>query len=106
MAAECGLIGTPAIFVNNSIISYTKELERRYDLVYNYSESLNDQESSISKAIELIEKPNLKSIWMNKSNAMMSNQINLTAMMVWFIENYPKSFFEYKKNPLIQYEFR
>ena len=106
MASECAMIGTPAIFVNNANISYTKEQELKYDLVYNFSESSEDQRKSIQKAIELIQIPALKTIWKEKQTKMMKDQIDLTAFMVWFVENWPSSFKIIKENPGFQERFK
>lgn len=105
MASECALLGTPAIFVNNAKISYTKEQETKYDLVYNFSESEEDQEKSIQKAKELIKKTDLKASWKEKNKKMLSEQIDLTSFMVWFIENYPDSEKIMKENPEYQDRF-
>jgi predicted glycosyltransferase len=106
MSSECAMMGTPAIFVNNANISYTKEQEFRYDLVYNYSESQLDQQKSIQKAIALIQLPDLKKVWYTKWQRMISDQIDLTAFMVWFVENYPHSFKIMKGNPEYQFTFK
>jgi predicted glycosyltransferase len=106
MTSECAIMGTPAIFVNNANISYTQEQESQYDLVYNYSESEADQEKSLSKAIELMQIHDLKNVWKAKCKKMLKDQIDLTAFLVWFIENWPASFKIMKENPDYQYNFR
>jgi len=66
------------------------ELEQKYGLIYSY----NDQYSAMKKAIELIQKPNLKEEWKKKKEKMLKDKIDVTEFMVWFIENYPKSYIE------------
>jgi predicted glycosyltransferase len=105
MASECAMIGTPSIFVNNANISYTQELEIKYDLVHNFTESPEDQEKSILKALELIRLADAKSIWKEKQVKMMNEQIDLNAFLVWFVENYPESRKIMKETPDYQYNF-
>ena len=37
---------------------------------------------------------------------LLKDKIDLTAFMVWFIENFPESFKEFKENPEIQWRFK
>ncbi|MCP4219540.1 MAG: DUF354 domain-containing protein [bacterium] len=91
MASECACLGTPAIFLDNEGRGYTDEEEERYDLVFNFTESLDDQEKSIAKGMELLTTDGIKKEWKEKQQKMLSEKIDTTAFMVWFIENYPKS---------------
>jgi hypothetical protein len=54
MASESAVVGTPAIYMDRTGRGYTDELERTYGLVYNFSDSLNDQVSAIEKACALL----------------------------------------------------
>jgi predicted glycosyltransferase len=106
MASEAAVLGTPAIFLDNDGRGYTDEEERKYGLVFNYTESLKDQDKSIQKAIELLQLPNLKQEWQKRRQKMLSEKIDVTAFMVWFIENYPESAKIMKENPDYQWNFR
>jgi len=46
------------------------ELEQKYGLIYSY----NDQYSAMKKAIELIQKPNLKEEWKKKKEKMLKDK--------------------------------
>lgn len=105
MATEAAMFGVPAIYLDNTGRCYTRELEEKYDMLYNFSESEEDQLRSVQKAIELIRMPDLKKIWHEKSKKMIEEQIDLTAFMVWFIESYPQSFKIIKENPDYQFKF-
>jgi predicted glycosyltransferase len=106
MTTEAGILGTPAIrcnsFVGENDMSNFIELEQKYGLIFNY----NNLNKAINKAFELIQKPNLKEEWQQKRETLLKDKIDVTAFMVWFIENYPESFKEMKDNPKIQYRFR
>jgi uncharacterized protein len=91
MASECAVLGTPAIYLDNNGRGYTDEEEKKYGLVFNFTESLEHQEQSIKKGIRLLETPNLKREWQKRRIKMLNDTIDLTAFMVWFIENYPAS---------------
>lgn len=102
MASECAMLGTPAIYVNNLDVGYCTEEEKKYGLAYNYRNS----NGVISKAKELFNYPNLKEEFQRRRNKMLSDKIDVTAFMVWFIENYPKSVEVMKKDPDYQYNFK
>lgn len=106
MASECACLGTPAIFHDNNGRGYTDEEESKYGLVFNYSESIEDQEKSIKKGIELLQVQNLKQKFQLHQQNMLADKIDVTTFMVWFIENYPKSVDVMKKNPDYQNRFK
>ena len=95
MASECAMLGTPAIYVNSLEVGYCTEEEKIYNLVYNFRNS-NDV---LDKAIELLNTPNLKQEWQKRRQKMLSEKIDVTAFMVWFVENYPESVKIMKENP-------
>jgi predicted glycosyltransferase len=100
-ASECAVIGTPAIYVN-TLDAGTLQEQKNLGLLYSFRSALG----VIEKAIELINTPNLKDVWKKRMAKMLSEKIDVTAFMVWFIENYPKSIKEIKNNPEIQYKFK
>lgn len=106
MTTEAAVLGTPAIrcnsFVGENDMSNFIELEQKYGLIFNF----RDPDKAINKAVELIQKPNLKEEWQKKREQLLKDKIDVTAFMVWFIENYPESFREMKENPEIQYRFK
>ena len=100
MATESAILGTPSIYVSSLVGTMGNfiALEQKYGLIFGYS----DPDKAMNKAIELIQKPNLKEEWRKKREKLLEDKIDVTAFMVWFIENYPESFREMKKNPKIQ----
>jgi len=106
MTSECAVLGTPAIFLNNKGLGYTNEEEIKFGLVYNFTESTKDQELSIKKAIELLKTPDVKKGWQKKKEKMLSEKIDVTAFLVWFIENYPESSKIMKETPDYQLNFK
>jgi len=105
MASECAVLGTHAIFCDFAGRGYTDEEENRYDLVYNFMLDEKNQEKSIEKAIELLNNSDIKDIGRQKQVDLLRDKIDVTAFIVWFIEDYPESIDVMKNNPEIQQQF-
>ena len=106
MATEAAMVGTPSIFIDNNGRFYTKELEEKYGLVFNFTASPVDQERALNKGLELLQNNNLKEHFIIKRNKMLKDKIDVTAFMVWFVENYPNSAKIMKENPDYQLRFK
>jgi hypothetical protein len=106
MTTEAAILGTPVIrcnsFVGTNDMGNFIELEHKYKLIFNY----RNPDSAIEKALTLIQDPNIKSEWNTKKQKLLSDKIDITAFMVWYIENYPGSFKEIKDNSEIWYRFK
>ena len=63
-------------------------------------------EETIQKAIELLQDPNLKNVVQYKRSCLVDEKIDVTAYMVWFIENYPESVSLMQENSDFQYTFQ
>lgn len=91
MTTEAAVLGVPAIrcnsFVGEDDMSNFIELEEKYNLIFNYS----DSEEALKKALELVQLPQLKEEWSKKRDKLLNDKIDVTAFIVWFIENYPGS---------------
>ena len=83
-------------------MGYSTEQEKRYNLVFNYRNSIG----VIEKAVELLMESNLKAKWQRKRKHLLSEKIDVTSFLVWFIENYPKSARIMKEDPDYQYRFK
>jgi hypothetical protein len=96
MTTEAAVLGVPAIrcnsFVGKDDMSNFIELEEKYNLIFNFS----DSEEALKKALELIQISGLKNEWSKKREKLLGDKIDVTAFIVWFIENYPKSLKEAK----------
>jgi predicted glycosyltransferase len=106
MAEESAMLGVPSIYLFTNSTYYTKHLENEYEIMFNYSESENDQIKAIHKGIELLQKPNLKEEWQQKRTKMLAEKIDVTAFLVWFVENYPASVDLTKQNPDFWKQFK
>jgi predicted glycosyltransferase len=106
MASECAVLGTHAIFCDFAGRGYTDEEEEKYRLVFNFKLDEESQRNSLEKAVELLENNNLKSILEKKREKLLKDKIDVTAFMVWFVENYPESFKKIRKNSKVQEMFK
>jgi len=102
MASECACLGTPAIYVNSLAVGYCTEEDIKYNLIFNFRNS----EGVIEKAIEILNTQNLKQEFQQRRQKMLSDKIDVTAFMVWFVENYPESAKIMKENLEYQWSFR
>ena len=103
MATEAGVLGVPSIFV----YSYANRLGnfdelQRYSLVYSFM----NKEEALDKTFELLVRNDLRNEWQKKRRKLLSEKIDVTKFMTWFIENYPESFQMMKENPEYQGRFR
>jgi|GEM_PF-71140 len=101
MASECAMIGTPALYIN-SISAGTLKEQENYGLLYGFRNS----NGVLEKAVELLDTPNLKKEWQKRRQDMLADKIDVTAFMVWFIENYPNSKKIMNENPEYQNKFK
>jgi hypothetical protein len=90
MASESAVLGTPAIYLNQNWLGYTNE-EEEYGLVFSFKQSLEEQEKALQKGLDLLKNPNLKAAMQETRQRFLENKIDVTAFMVWFVENFPES---------------
>ena len=100
MASEAGVLGTPAIYVNSLERCYNEDQEK-YGTVFNFRNS----DGVIKKVKELISDPDLKAKTLKGREKMLRKKIDVTAFLVWFTENYPKSAETMLANPDYQLNF-
>lgn len=105
MSAESAILGIPAIFLDQYGRGYTADLEKRYSLVYNFKLGKEDLERSIEKGFELLKKHDRTS-WQKKRDKLLAENIDVSAFMIWLIENYPDSIRIVKLNPEYQFRFK
>lgn len=82
MASEAAVLGTPAIFIDNDGRGYTDEQGQRYGLVFNFTESLEDQQLAIGKAEELMQDANTKAASVRSRSQLLAESLDTTQFMV------------------------
>jgi uncharacterized protein len=106
MASEAAMLGVPAFFLDNNGRYYTKDQEKKYGLVFNFTESETDQTKAIQKAIDLLSDQANKEEWQRRRLKMLADKINVTDFLVWFVVNYPKSHSIMKNDAAFQLKFK
>jgi len=79
-------------------------LEKKYGLCYSYR--VSEFDLLLSKISTDLATPNIKNLWLQKKEKFLSDSIDPTAFLVWFIENYPESAKIMKEYPNYQYNFK
>lgn len=106
MTSEAAIMGVPAFKCNTfaGILSVPNELENKYHLCYAYRPE--DFDKLYNHIKMLLQKTDLKKEWLLKKEKFLADKIDVTAFLVWFIENYPQSAKTMKENPDYQFRFR
>ena len=106
MAVEAAMLGIPSVRFNDFAgkISVLEELEHKYGLTFGIK--TGKPELLYQKINELLSIPDLSEEFQIRRQKMLSEKIDVTAFMVWFIENFPKSAKIMKENPDYQFNFR
>ncbi len=100
-ASEAAVLGVPTILSNPLRVGYCDE-EERVGLLH----KAFDKESIIAKIKDLAQIDEIKEKYQEKRNNLMSEMIDGTAFLTWFIESYPESKRIMKENPDYQYKFK
>jgi predicted glycosyltransferase len=106
MTSEAVVLGVPAIRCNTFVgkISYLIEEEEKYDMTYGFLP--NQVDAMLLKIKVLLNKPDLKTIWQKKRETLLADKIDVTALWLWMIENYPESMKADKNNPQFFDQFK
>lgn len=101
MASEAAVLGTPSIYVSSlaGTMGNFVELGENYDLLYSFT----DSDAVLGQAVEILREPASKKNREAKREKLLKDKIDVTAFMIWFIENYPGSFTEMQEHPEVQY---
>ncbi|SIR44143.1 DUF354 domain-containing protein [Pontibacter lucknowensis] len=82
MASEAAVLGTPSIFMDNDGRGYTDEEESRYGIVFNFSESEDDQQRAIHQAVHILEDESSQHKFKKVRDRIVSECIDTTEFMV------------------------
>lgn len=106
MTTEAAMLGTPALKCNSFAgkLAVPNEIENKYQLCFSFQP--NEVDKLFSKLDELLAEKDLKMIWQERRSRMLQDKIDVTAFMVWFVENFPKSADIMRTNPDFQLQFK
>jgi len=105
MASESAVLGTPAVYLDKNWRGYTDE-EHEAGLLFRFKSSQDDQQGAIAMGAGLLASPATGAVMQENRERFLEGKIDVTAFMVWFVENYPKSKKIMQENPDYQYEFK
>ena len=91
MMSEAAVLGIPSLRCNSFAgrIAYLEEEEKRYGLTYAFlPEQFNQLKQKLS---ELLNTPNLRDEFQKRRQKLLNDKIDVSAFMLWFVENFPKS---------------
>ncbi|MDW3193284.1 MAG: DUF354 domain-containing protein [Cytophagales bacterium] len=86
MASESALLGTPAIYLDDIGRGYTDDLET-HGLVWNFTESIEDQEKSLECAIEILQKAEMMKAFNENHRKLIANKIDVTQYLLEEVTN-------------------
>lgn len=101
MASECAVLGTPAVYVN-SMEAGTIDEQEKLGLVAHF----RNGNGVIEKAIELINDTELRKKSTIAREKLLNQNIDVTAFIIWFVENFPKSKSLIKNQPEFWNQFK
>lgn len=106
MAAEAGVLGVPFVRFNDFVgrLSYLNELENNYQLGFGHK--TNDVEGFMASIRRWLDTPNRKEVCAQRRHKMLSEKIDYSKFLAWFIENYPESRDIMKQTPDYQWNFK
>ncbi len=100
-ASEAAVLGTPAVFISTLYCGYQQD-EGRYGLLYLFSDPVSGLKDGLAKAVCLLNDPNLKKNASINRLKLLNDKIDVTEFMIWFIENYPESYYQIEADPAKQ----
>ncbi len=106
MSTEAAVLGTPSIEFDDYFheIEQMIELEQKYQLIHCYN--TNQEGEFLDKVRDLLLTENLKLVYKERQEQLLSDTIDVSAFLVWLFENHPKSTEHYFKNPSVQDRFQ
>lgn len=105
MTVEAAMLGTPSLRYSDLAgrISVLEELEHVYQLTFGIATGSDNR--MLTKLGELLDTPNLREIYQDRKRKMLTNKIDVSAFLLWFIENYPDSKKTLQQDPQFQKQF-
>ena len=81
-ASEAAVLGVPAIYIDNDGRGYTDEEEHRYGIVFNFTESEEDQALAIRKAVNILSDKTSREWYQGVRKKILADCVDTTAFMV------------------------
>jgi hypothetical protein len=85
MASEAAVLGVPAIYIDSTSRDYTQEQEKKYGLVFNFSENPADIERAIAKGVEILSHPQMQVQFSKNHKRLLEDKVDVTHYLQNFI---------------------
>lgn len=105
MSVEAALLGVPSVRISDFAgrISVLEELEHKYGLTFGYK--IDQKELIMTKINELLDNVGNSVLFKQRKEKMLLEKIDVSAFLIWFIEEYPQSVQTIRVNPDYQNRF-
>ncbi len=90
MASEAAVLGVPAVYIDSTSRDYTQEQEKKYGLVFNFSETEADIKKAIQKGEEILANPQQRTRFAEGHKRLLADKIDVTGFLKNFVDNYGK----------------
>lgn len=106
MSVEAAMLGVPSVRFSDFAgrISVLEALEQRYQLTFGVP--TDKPEQLVEKVDSLLSDANLRETFQRNRSLMLNDQIDVTAFLIWFIENHPESRMIMQMDPDYQFRFK
>jgi predicted glycosyltransferase len=101
-ASEAGVLGVPWINILKTKRGYLMDQENNYRL----GKRVDKLKNGFELCIKWLKDDDLVAKWEGKQARLLSDKIDLSSFLTWFIENYPESHKIMKENPDYQNRFK
>lgn len=102
MASEAATMGIPAVLLNPLRMGYCIEAEKK-GMLFQFPKLTPEARIKIQ---ELLAVPQIRKLFKSKHHSLLAGKIDVTAFMVWFVENYPDSEKALEKDPDLVLNFK
>ncbi len=82
MASEAVILGTPAIYIDSAGRGYTRDLEKRYGILYNFTPDRENIDEAIRKAEKILDSKNKKAKALKIREQIISDSADVTELMI------------------------
>jgi predicted glycosyltransferase len=105
MCAEAAVLGVPAIEYDDWFADFKQyyELNEEYELLYGFG--IEEEEIMLSKIDEILAMDNRRDVFQKRREHMLNDKIDVSAFLIWFLNNYPESVDDYFSNKDSQLKF-
>lgn len=106
MTVEAAMLGIPSVRISDLVgrLSVLEELEHKYGLTFGFRP--DDCEGVFKKVRELTNDANISQSFQRRRDRMLNDKIDVTAFLIWFFDNYPKSVEKMREYPDYQFRFK